>query len=87
MPRIKRQKKKWSGYTAAQKAERSRLARMAGQRGGKARAARMTPEERSAAARHAHDAMHAKRKAKKAWVLDYVDDQDKYLSQEEFDAL
>jgi hypothetical protein len=31
--------------------------------------------------------MRAKRKAKKAWVLDYVDDQDKYLSQEEFDAL
>lgn len=56
-------------------------------RGGKARAAGMTPEERSAAAAHAHAGRVAKERAKKAWVLDYVEDRDQYLSEEEFNAL
>lgn len=57
-------------------------------RGGKARAARMTPEERSAAAKHAHAARYAKEKERVTWVLDYVEtDGEKYLSEEEFNAL
>ena len=48
----------------------------------------MTPEERSAAAKHAHAARYAKEKERVTWVLDYVEtDGEKYLSEEEFNAL
>ena len=62
-------------------------AQSAGRKGGRAAQAKRSAAEKSAMGRHAVLAMHAKRKAKKAWVLDYVDDQDKYLSEEEFNAL
>ena len=84
---MKRKSSLRSHYTPKEEAERSRLAREAGHRGGKARAAKMTAEELSAAGRHAHAGRVAKQKARAGYVMERVDDSDVYISEEEFDAL
>ena len=58
-----------------------------GRKGALAGHAKRTKEERIAKARHALACRRAKERARAGYVMEAVQDQDVYISEEEFDAL